>query len=466
MNHNLLTHLDEQGVEELLPYTPEQSPQSDANIQRRFLKKTARRHGAWRKRTLIAVIAAASLMVVSFSAFAASGFNFDRLFGSFFNNPNAQNKIQIGQAVEKDGLEITLVSAFVDNAAESAEVLALVELRDTTGRQLSADVTLSCSGHQYAFVGGAQYDAAQNKVTLALIIPFNNLIKVGQRVALDLDALAFDRSDVDGQALDFDLAAAMQDCTPITQDAWNDAVNACGEKVPGAVLFPLDTPDSGDRLLPLNQLNAAVGGLDWAIISNLGMIDGRLHVQLKHTAAYNADYNDGLLYLLDDAGNAIQNCLAISQGDYRELVFDIGQTPLSNLRLALNGNAYDRVITGPWALSFVVESQVQQRHFVATSKASPYLAGLEITCSPMSTRVSFTVADSAENTDAFLTELAAYLDGFDAPYLTLADGRKIALTKDSAMLDVLGGQLAYRSVYYSVDELVSLTFSGETFVLQ
>jgi len=493
MNQNLFSHLNEQEVEEMRRYAPEQTGQSDDNIRQRFLSKTALRRRPWSKRALIAAIAVAALLVITFAAMTASGHDFFGnlfRFGSFFDNPDATDKNKIGQTFKKDGMEVTLVSAFVDNSENSAEVLLLVEFNDTTGELLSNhDVSLSSKYTSSRFwISEVTCNKERTRITQVLNIPFNHPVKVGEKISLDIDALLFGVLPGTVFDLDFDIAENAKACTPITREEWSKAANAGSARK--TELFPDTTPDYISGFLPLDQTDIEVEGLGWWRMSNIGIIDDMLHFQFKNTAPFDTEANNPMsIFLADDNGiKHIDSCAYMQQGDYCEIVFYIGDNrpligeyrgrdayigdnTLDSLHMATYGNDYEHTITGPWELSFTVESEVPKKRLTVNPTDMPYIAQLDITCSPMSTQISVTFSEDftndpdSPNAAQEFEQLMAYMQS--DRYLTLADGTRIELTTgDSMTMPHNPGDMysSFRSAYYSVEDLRSITYYGKTFV--
>ena len=235
----------------------------------------------------------------------------------------------------------------------------------------------------------------------------------------------------------------------ILSSEWDYATGGVGKS---AIINPKD--DQEIMLLKLGTMAAPIGGLDWAVVTNAGMINGQFHLQIKKTKMYSDDYNSGVLLLLNGEGGKIESALEVRQDGYRELVFDIGDSSnLESYKLAMSGQRNEYIIQGPWQINFTVDSELPKVDMTVTPKDSPYFAKLDIICSPMTTTIRISSHNlQRANWDATVTldefvgksdaeiidildnynrDLWLYLFKFDygdePPCLTLNDGRIILL---------------------------------------
>ena len=120
------------------------------------------------------------------------------------------------------------------------------------------------------------------------------------------------------------------------------------------------------RILAPDQKQITLPQIDFAYISNVGLIDGRLHVQTKWTGDGIDDHGD--IHLVDSTGNAIcTNSANIYFGidksgrskygrDYVEYIFDISNLDLDDLKLMGNFVSHGNYITGNWKATFKIQS--------------------------------------------------------------------------------------------------------------
>ncbi len=120
------------------------------------------------------------------------------------------------------------------------------------------------------------------------------------------------------------------------------------------------------RILAPDQKQITLPQIDFAYISNIGFVDGRLHIQTKWIGDGIDDHGD--LYLVDSTGNAIcTNSANIYFGidksgrskygsDYVEYIFDISNLDIDDLKLMGNFVSHGNYITGNWKAMFKIQS--------------------------------------------------------------------------------------------------------------
>lgn len=113
------------------------------------------------------------------------------------------------------------------------------------------------------------------------------------------------------------------------------------------------------NLLKTDQINIALPNNNFAHISNIGIVDGKLHVQLKRTSG--AIFDDVNLILIDDTGNKIKpngisfgfNQIGRHSFEYDEFVFDVNEKNLYKYKLNEELASLDGCYTeGNWYTTF------------------------------------------------------------------------------------------------------------------
>ena len=339
-----------------------------------ILNKVSQYNIARKKRTnAIRSLSFAMVILVSFSglAFAAyTNLDLGRIFNSFFNNPTVDQRMDVGQTVIENGLEVTLLSAICD----SNRAYIMVEVKDIEGKRLSDSiVALSLNGGGL----GAEkvvYDDTENKATMILSKDLVSSVSEGDVVNIKIDAI-FSKFIGELEYIDFDFN--------------------------------------------------------------------------------NYEYEDWIMYF--------------------------------------NGKRYEYTILGPWEMNFTVNAQIPPKTISVSLTDSPYLAKLDIGCSPMATTISIishrsrevggdlidpgdVILDSndteavdawnryVEEADAYLFSMVDFIDSFGEPQLTLKDGSIISLTLIRNSYGADGGQATYFGDYFDIGELYSITFCGEVYV--
>jgi len=179
-------------------------------------------------------------------------------------------------------------------------------------------------------------------------------------------------------------------------------------------------------------------------------------------------------------------------GELEYVDFDFENYDDMDWLMYFNGNRYEHTILGPWEMSFTVNAELSSKTLAAVPADSPYLAKIEISCSPMSTTIDMhshrlvngelidpgTVILQSDDTEAiaawqrYVDELDAYtlgmrdyIDSFGAPYLTFKDGSTaILLVLYKAAYGCGDGQAIYSGDYFDIEQLHSITFCGEEYI--
>lgn len=464
-----------------------------------------------RLKPLLALIAATVLLAaLCGAAYATNIFGLGRIFDSFFNNQAAENRIEVGQSVEHNGIEITLLSAFTDGDI----VYALVEIRDIEGKRLSETVRVLNNSFTYSYhilnMGGTEYNDEENRVTLTLTLPLKQPVSIGEMFTLEIDEIVSGIMWVDSEVIDFDIASHVHSGETVYLDQWFELASVGASEKTGVVMGL----NKDSELMKLNEMSFDTG---WEVISNIGIIDGLLHVQVRSAGANGLYYNHGWFHLLDGNGETLERVKEAGVGEYREMIFDVSAIDdLSNIKLAVSGERFDNIISGPWTISFIVNQELPKMSMTVVPQestetgptavlsgnaeisvsvspsGSPYLTKLEIECSPMKTIIQMYSINSniieledgtlmqigfedfanmsATEYDDIMSEyfrgFRAWFDVYEMPHLTLNDGSIVLLEYgDSGMTyDYYGGWAGYVSEYFNIAELYSITFCGEEYV--
>ena len=500
MEHKLITELSDERLDELLAYTPGFSAENLENIKKRCLQKKVSMRRTGRRALLAAAIAAAIISLSGIALAVSSGFDFGSFYNSLFNNPDAEGMIEIGETAVSNGLEITLLSAFVDRYT----AYLTIEIRDIEGDRLSDTINILnesfSSGIHHIVTGPVTYNSSEKKATLALTVLYGNNIAELGTASLNIDAIQSIRVRAEHELLDFDLTARALASESISLEEWHEAHWGGGWM--GGLGWARD-PDAASiweepvrpvRPLKHGDMNLPIGSIDQAFISNVGIADGFFHVQfmstIEATQERNQRYNflNEHLCLVDGNGNVIDWYYCVT-GDVHELMFDIGDnTDFAGWRLALKGgeSVIVDVIRGEWRIDFAVEQAMQNRILIAYPEGSQAFARLEVTCSPVRTAIQMAahgaVIDENGNwtrqldgyddkTDSekldiqsmLIEETIGYYLSFVKPYLTLYDGRQFALEHPNESFDWLGGSVWFQTDYFDIESLRSITFCGEEY---
>jgi hypothetical protein len=207
----------------------------------------------------------------------------------------------------------------------------------------------------------------------------------------------------------------------------------------------------------------------------VGISDGNLNIQYKHTDKYNINYHSGVFSLIDGAGNVINESFGIKSGDLTEQGFDISKIDdPTSLGLVFTGTRVQHIIEGTWHMKFVAEELLARKSLTVEPTDRTNFAQFEFIVSAIATEVNILSGKDFSREDFDNGNVSAYLDGasnylnsFGTPYLTLKDGEIIELEHSGSggiWIDNVGGQCNYDSSYFDINRLYSIIFCGEEYV--
>lgn len=137
------------------------------------------------------------------------------------------------------------------------------------------------------------------------------------------------------------------------------------------------------KVLKNDQMQLTLPKIDFMYISNMGIIDGRLHIQIKWIGDGIDDH--GYLYFTDAYGNKVDiNPSTISFGsdesgnlqygrNYCEYIYDIEDLKLANLKLKGYFVTHGNYVTGNWKTTFKLASvgeELQSNCYIETDTLS------------------------------------------------------------------------------------------------
>ena len=132
-------------------------------------------------------LAAVAVVLLAFSGIALASFvNLDlgRVFNSFFSNPAADHKIDVGHTVSGGGLEVTLLSAFCG----SNRAYMMVEVKDIEGKRLSDSIAAFSHNTRRLGVYRVVYDDVENKAIVILSLESVPEVREGDVISFEIDA--------------------------------------------------------------------------------------------------------------------------------------------------------------------------------------------------------------------------------------------------------------------------------------
>jgi hypothetical protein len=211
--------------------------------------------------------------------------------------------------------------------------------------------------------------------------------------------------------------------------------------------------------LEISMLSAFVDNNNAYILIEIRDIEGN---RLSGSVIALAENVEGLasdVVQYDESENTVTMVLTlflggpINEGDV--ISFPIGAILTEPRHLGVNENA----ILGPWEISFVVSTEMPTINITVFPADSPFLTELEIEITPMTTTILKQLQSAVQ-----VGDVADYIDSFGEPFLSLDDGRVIALEPTGSIFDSEIGWGGYASVFFDIDMLYSITFCGEEYV--
>ncbi|WP_286860445.1 hypothetical protein [Proteiniphilum sp. UBA5510] len=360
MNKDLsfFTELDDEKIEKLLCYSSYNDKSLD-NIKNRVKQETSQKRKCVPKRILITAAAIVLLCVGTVTAAA----NLDRIYQILFSD-NAgymQNHSQnIGLVTEAEGIEVRLLSAL-----NYDRTLTLVlSIQDKEGNRIDKstefDSKIYFDGKEEMINQRSTITTFFNKESRefiqveTLMLPMN--AEVGE-LTYTIGGIRSRRVDRSGQENQIDLYGTVLNHIPST--------------IPEKQERPQTTLAPEETHIPFSNV-------DWSYISNIGFIDGCLHIQVKDDP-FKMDngwtkVRRGWLfpvYLIDSDGRqyGLENEKTYNfpvpdweNGDtYAEYVFeDITEIEqLKSMTLVKEGYEFTEIIAGKWSIPFTVPSETE-----------------------------------------------------------------------------------------------------------
>ena len=319
-----------------------------------FVNKKA--HRAEPQRALRRPLAAAAViclcLALAIPVMAATIPSFNRLL-SVVSPQIAQWLQPIEMVSESNGIKMEVVAAINDDDA----AVAYVTMKDLTGKRIDSTIDL----YDDYYITGAtgftsdvvDFDDKTGTATLRIQAFGGNKLD-GQKVTLHI------RSFLSGKHVfkDVDSGIDLKN-TGVAQTTDFDMNNSHGG---GGDLYNVLHKQGKIKVLKADAMNLTFPGIDFMEISNIGMVDNRLHIKIKWIKG---DIDHGSLYLTNDTGETLyptsvslsSNSSDTSSGlRQEENIFEIGQGDVAKYRLKGYFVSYDRHIKGDWQTVFKIDA--------------------------------------------------------------------------------------------------------------
>lgn len=303
---------------------------------------------------------AALALVIATGAADASGLIDLRHMLRFIGEERVEILQPINEHSEDQGIEMNVLGAVRDG--DSAEVY--ITLKDTAGKRLDEKLRL----YDYRIEGGMNlnnsevmnYDARTGEVTLRLLAQG---AEIGDRMSMRIESFLRGEQEKEGYDSKLDLSGLLADSITnnyktLKRDRDNIGLAATAETSEAL------SAQKELRVLDPDAMSVSLPDLDWTKLTNIGFIDGKLHVQFSPDTGMGR-YNHAEFYLTDANGKRqdidfyrlswgeVEAGGKVYGGKYQEYVFDIS-TPeqLKGLKLMGSLLTYDELVKGSWGATF------------------------------------------------------------------------------------------------------------------
>ncbi|MDO3408152.1 hypothetical protein QWJ34_00075 [Saccharibacillus sp. CPCC 101409] len=311
----------------------------------------------------------------------------------------------INRSSEDQGIMMSVLGAVRDG--DTAEVY--VTMKDLEGDRIDDKMDV----YDYFLQGGTsynaeliRYDSQQQEATLRFLA---SGAKMNSRMTMNITSFLRGTHEESGYDAQLDLqklAASQPEQSDRTLSRLKDGIGVASS---GETSKELDKLDEF-HVLPPGDLSVELPGLDWLQLSNIGFVDGKLHIQ------FNPDndmgrYNRADFYLTDGEGNRrnieyyrlswgeYEKDGVVYGGDYEEYVFDISDhSQLKGLRLMGSLLTYQEMVRGHWETTFDLKQESRMLKGAADVKLdSAQITGAEV--SPLGVTLTGTGFDRAIEED-------------------------------------------------------------------
>ncbi|MCL2592931.1 MAG: DUF4179 domain-containing protein [Defluviitaleaceae bacterium] len=462
---NLISELSEQQLDELLAYTPTFSDKNHANIKARFMEEASRKVEKTKRpfrKAFLPYAAAILILMTSTAVFAAVTYlDLGHIFNSFFNNANVTNRFDVGKTVVREGIEITVISVYTDGL----QAYAMLEIADLQENRLSNNLGLVFENRYYHayIVTPIIYSEATRTALVSIRIDYQ--IPLDTNMAFTINDLLLGARNVIFEPIAFPLSLHARQRDMIVRAEWEEAASK-GLIVDGGTTARIGLEEEPQLFLHINEIEETLPNADWAVITNIGLNNEFLHIQIRRTETWNLDSNFGHLNLLDENDEPIWSIFSIRRGDYTEYVFDIGSADrLDEITLAFAGMVVDAVVPGPWEFDISIAAQAEKVSAMLEIQNSQYFNQADITISPMTTSIRFFATNEMDSLE-FVRRMRGYVMDFGDPFITLKDGTTVELFPDSVMFGSDGGISNFNSFYFDISQIFSITILDDEHLIE
>lgn len=421
--------IDEQAIHDTLSKIHVDSSKLVNQVKSKLHEESAttpvRLHKRWAWSTVATIIMSVGIVA---SATAAAIGNFDWFIEKF--NPSFSEIIEPVEVYSEDqGIRMEVIGAQKYNN----KAIVYLSLQDITGQNRLTEQTSFKDGFNVKMnlkegVNGEEELISAGFLLSEKVVYFNedtNTIYYEFDITSDPNSPLADPLELSSFLIYFDVKNYIDEPISVTFTGTEDVETISIEKgqIWGGSNWSIDLSSISDALMPGYYANMPHGDKDqW--VSNIGIIDGKLHVQIGKIFDKEFGPSDALLSLMGPEGNLIEhdysfffyrdkenNLLDQKNADfadvmykYEEYVFSIEDANISNYDLLYNG-AVTSGVEGSWK---VAANRSDSQQNIRTWKNDILVEGYlfeYITISPLGLQVIGTYKDENDMVSDMLVEV-------------------------------------------------------------
>ncbi|UPK41092.1 DUF4179 domain-containing protein [Paenibacillus pabuli] len=327
---------------------------SQCNSQKKSTQLNKRRS---RKLIYIPIAAILSLTIVTGAAAAMGVIDLSTIL-QFLSGDRINILRPVNKTSEDQGIRMQNLGAVRDGS--TTEIY--VSLKDLTEDRVNASLDVydfHVSGGRAHNAQLVHYDAAEKTAIVRFLVQGKRL---SNRMSVQISSFlsgAHKKEDYDSGLNLSEFLSKKQQNDYDTLDPLKDWISGWG----GPSALELSEQEF-IHVLRQEQTHIKLPGIDWMYLSNIGFVDGKLHIQINPDDEMGR-YNHGYFFFTDDRGNKQDipmNSVSYGSyikggtrygGDHEEYIFDISDiSQLNNLRLKGDFTSYDQFVTGKWETTF------------------------------------------------------------------------------------------------------------------
>jgi hypothetical protein len=328
-----------------------------SNVKSKMQTRKEKKHA---KKRIVIPIAACLIFALSVSVFASIPGLTNLL--PFINNNMLSFFRPVQISCEDNGIKMEVIGTVNDDEM----ALIYVTMQDLTGDRI--DETLDIYNY---FLKGAHaftsevvnYDETTKTATIKVQANGGEKLN-GKRVSFEITSFLSDKQVFDNVDTGIDLLKikeiAKSEVNTIDPDGFGS----------GGTIFN-ELNQNKINILKPGELKIHLPEIDFMYISNIGYIDGRLHIQTKWSKDNINDhgyfYFDNISDKKISSGNiyysVTKSGTAKNGRDYVEYIFDVQNLDLENAKLKGHFITNGNYVTGNWKVSFEMQSVNEEKSF-------------------------------------------------------------------------------------------------------